>query len=162
MKAIDPSTGEPEKLTPMELLERLKSQKVASKLIVNAEHLIPRAYEVAIIIHKMMWAYYRAGKSKEDFQAMAAHNHKQTVKGSAKVVEMVMVQNDPSYSMMTKLLKMVTGCETFSLLSSMRSAGKHYVLDVEALVGDPMNKETDSELWIGGPTWSIWRSIDKT
>ena len=47
---------------------------------------------------------------------------------------------------MTKLLEMVTGCETFSLLSSMCSSGKHYVLDVEALVGDPMNKETDSEL----------------
>ena len=57
-----------------------------------------------------------------------------------------MVQNDPSYSTMTKLLKMVTGCETFSLLSRMRSSGKHYVLDVEALVGDPMNRETDSEL----------------
>ena len=127
VKAIDSSTGEPEKLTPMELLGRLKSQKVASKLIVDAEHLVPRAYEVAILLHKILWAYYRAGKSKEDFQAMVDHNHKQTafqlaqrsmLKGSAKVVEMVVVQNDPSYSTMTKLLKMVTGCETFSLLSS--------------------------------------------
>ena len=57
-----------------------------------------------------------------------------------------MVQTDPNYSTMTKLLKMVTGCETFSLLSSMRSSGKHYVLDVEALVGKTMNTETDSEL----------------
>ena len=103
VKAIDPSAGEPEKLTPLELLRRLKSQKVASKLIVDAEHLVPRAYEVAILLHKILWAYYRAGKSKEDFQAMVAHNHKQTdfqiaqramLKGSAKVVEMVMVENE--------------------------------------------------------------------
>ena len=155
VKAIDPSTGEPEKLTPMELLDRLKSQRVASKLIVDGEHLVPRAYEVAILLHKILWAYYRAGKSKGDFQAMVVHNHRQTdfqiaqramLKGSAQVVEMVMVQNDPGYSTMTKLLEMVTGCETFSLLSRMRSSGKHYVLDVEALVGDPMNRGTDSEL----------------
>ena len=155
VKPIDPSTGEPEKLTPFELITRLKSQKVASELILNAEHLVPRAYEVAIVIHKMMWAFYRTGRSKEDFSAMVIHNQRQTdlqlaqrrmLKGSARVVEMVMVQNDPSYSTMTKLLKMVTGCETFSFLSNMKSSGKHYVLDVEALVGDPMNRETDSEL----------------
>ena len=155
VKNIDPSTGEPEKLTPFELIDRLKNQTVASELIQGAEHLVPRAYEVAIVLHKMMWAFYRTGRSKEDFGAMVAHNKRQTdfqlaqrrmLKGSARVVEMVMVQNDPSYSTMTKLLKMVTGCETFSFLSNMKSSGKHFVLDVEALVGDPMNRETDSEL----------------
>ena len=155
VKPIDPSTGEPEKLTPLELITRLKGQEVGSKNIVGAEHLVPRAYEVAIILHKMMWAYYRTGNSREDFVAMVLHNQRQTdpqlaqrrmLKGSAIVVEMVMVQNDPSYSTMTKLLKMVTGCETFSFLSNMKSSGKHYVLDVEALVGDPMNRETDSEI----------------
>ena len=151
VKPIDPNTGEPEKLSNIELLEGLRSQTKASELVKNAEHLVPRAYEVSILLHKIQWAFYRAGKSKEDFQAMFEHNKRQTqlqlaqramVKGSAKVVEMVMVQNDPSYSTMTKLIKMVTGCETFSLLSNMRPSGKHYVLDV----GDPMNTETDSEL----------------
>ena len=155
VKPIDPATGEPEKLTPIELLMRLRNQDVGKKLIVGAEHLVPRAYEVAIVIHKMMWAYYRAGKSKEDFAAMIRHNQRQTdlqlmqkkmLKGSAAVVEMVMVQNDQSYSTMTKLLKMATGCETFSVLSNMKSCGKHFVFDVEALVGDPMNRESDSEI----------------
>ena len=59
---------------------------------------------------------------------------------------MIMVQNDPSYSMMTKLIKLVTGCETFSLLSRLRSTERHCSLDVEAMMGDPMNKETDQEL----------------
>ena len=156
MKPIDPATGEPEKLTPIELLMRLRNQDVGSKLIVGAEHLVPRAYEVAVVIHKMMWAYYRAEKSKEDFVAMIRHNQRQTdlqlmqkrmLKGSAAVVEMAMVQNDQSYSTMTKLLKMATaGCETFSVLSNMKSYGKHYVFDVEALVGDPMNNNSDSEI----------------
>ena len=125
--------------------------------------------------HKRIWSSETAWEgSFEDFLAMVLHNRRQTefqmaqkrmLKGSARVVEMVMVQNDPSYSTMTKLLKMVTGCETFSLLSSMRSSGKHYVLDVEALVGDPMNRDgfrafLDSKsIWVGGPTWSIWKSI---
>ena len=156
VKPIDPATGEPEKLTPIELLMRLRNQDVGSKLIVGAEHLVPRAYEVAVVIHKMMWAYYRAEKSKEDFVAMIRHNQRQTdlqlmqkrmLKGSAAVVEMAMVQNDQSYSTMTKLLKMATaGCETFSVLSNMKSYGKHYVFDVEALVGDPMNNNSDSEI----------------
>ena len=155
VKPIDPNTGEPEKLTSIELLERLRSQTKARELIKDAEYLIPRAYEVSILLHKIQWAFYRSGRSKEDFQDMFERNKKQTqlqlaqramLKGSAEVVEMVMVQNDPSYSTMTKLIKMVTGCETFSLLSKMRSSGKHYTLDVEALVGDPMNTETDSEL----------------
>ena len=86
---------------------------------------------------------------------MIRHNQRQTdlqlmqkrmLKGSAAVVEMAMVQNDQSYSTMTKLLKMATGCETFSVLSNMKSYGKHYVFDVEALVGDPMNNNSDSEI----------------
>ena len=155
VKPIDPATGEPEKLSPMDLLTRLRNQDVASQLIVGAEHLVPRAYEVAIVLHKMMWAYYRTGRSKEDFVAMIKHNQRQTdlqlmqkrmLKGSAAVVEMAMVQNDQSYSTMTKLLKMATGCETFSVLSNMKSYGKHFVFDVEALIGDPMNNNTDSEV----------------
>ena len=155
VKKIDPNTGEPEKLSPMELIERLKNQDVASGLLKGAEHLVPRAYEIAIILHKMMWAFYRTGRSKEDFNAMVDHNKRQTdlmmaqrqlLRGSARVVGMVMVQNDPSYSTTTKLLKMVTGCETFSFLTNMKSSGKHFVLDVEALVGDPMNRETDFDL----------------
>ena len=78
VKPIDPATGEPEKLTPFELITRLRNQKVGSELIVGAEHLVPRAYEVAVILHKMMWAYYRSGKSKEDFVAMVQHNQRQT------------------------------------------------------------------------------------
>ena len=139
VKPIDPVTGEPEKLTPIELLMRLRNQDVGKKLIEGAEHMVPRAYEVAVVLHKMMWAYYRSGKSKEDFLAMIRHNQRQTdlqlmqkrmLKGSAAVVEMVMVQNDQSYSTMTKLLKMATGCETFSVLSNMKSHGKHFVFDV--------------------------------
>ena len=166
VKPIDPVTGEPEKLTPMELLARLRNQGVGKKLIEGAEHLVPRAYEVAVVLHKMMWAYYRSGKSKEDFLVMIRHNQRQTdlqlmqkrmLKGSAAVVEMVMVQNDQSYSTMTKLLKMATGCETFSVLSNMKSHGKHFVFDVEALVGDPMNKDSDSEISLILNQYMAWR-----
>ncbi len=101
VKPIDPNTGEPEKLSNIELLERLRPQTKASELIKNAEHLVPRAYEVSILLHKIQWAFYRTGKSKEDFQVMFDHNKRQTqlqlaqramLKGSAKVVEMVVVQ----------------------------------------------------------------------
>ena len=85
---------------------------------------------------------------------MIEHNKKQTLEqkakrrmlaGSAQIFEMVMVQNDPSYSTMTKLIKLVAGCDAFSLLSRLRSYRKNYTLDIEALVGDPLNTETDQE-----------------
>lgn len=66
--------------------------------------------------------------------------------GSATIVEAVIIQNDPSYTTMCKLIKMVAGCETFSTLSPFKSAGKHFSIDMEALVGDPTNQEVDQEI----------------
>ena len=122
------------------------------------EHLITRAYEIHKLVHKMrgQWAYRRSGFNAEDFTAMVNHNKEQTQKqksrmlylgGSAGIVQAVMVQNDPSFTTMTiKLLKMVTGCETSKLPRTARTTDRHYVIDVEAMVGDPLNVDKDQEV----------------
>ena len=95
----------------------------------------------------------------DDLGKMIEHNRVQTenqknrrrmLGGSAEVVDKVMktvmIQSDPSYTIMSKLIKLVSGCETFSLLSHMKSDSKHLSIDMEALVGDPLNTITDQEV----------------
>ena len=48
--------------------------------------------------------------------------------------------------LMCKLIKLVSGCETFSVLSHMKTDSKHLSIDMEALVGDPMNILVDQEV----------------
>ena len=47
---------------------------------------------------------------------------------------------------MSKLIKLVTGCDTFSMLTPNRPRGNCYSIDMEALVGDPTNQEVDQEI----------------
>ena len=64
---------------------------------------------------------------------------------------------------MCKLIKMVTGCDFFSTLSSLRSSGKYYSIDMEA----PTKGETDQEITlilnlyglndIHGPNGICWK-----
>ena len=61
-------------------------------------------------------------------------------------MERVIIQNDPSYTTMCKLIKLVSGCESFSMLSLQRSSGKHLSIDMEALIGEPTNQDADQEL----------------
>ena len=46
---------------------------------------------------------------------------------------------------MCKILKLVSGCETFSFLTRMQSENTHLSIDMEALVGDPINTVVDQE-----------------
>jgi len=62
-----------------------------------------------------------------------------------KVAEKVLIENDPSYTTMCKILKLVSGCETFSFLTKMQSDDKHLSIDMEALIGDPINTVVDQE-----------------
>ena len=100
------------------------------------------------------WAVYRIGMNQTDLNAMVIHNKNQVdqqknrkawLGGSANIVERVIIQNDPSYTTMCKLIKLVSGCESFSMLSSQRSSGKHLSIDMEALVGEPTNQDADQE-----------------
>ena len=90
---------------------------------------------------------------------MIEHNKDQTEKQKARrshlgntgqIIEAIMVQNDLSlsYTKILKPIKLATGCDTFSTLARVRPSGKHCSLDMEALVGDPMNTETDQEVTI--------------
>ena len=98
------------------------------------------------------------GMSREDLGRMIDHNRQQTLLqktrrdylgGSAEIVERVtervLIQNDPSYTTMCRLIKLVSGCETFSLISPIKSDNKHLSIDMEALVGDPTNTVVDQE-----------------
>ena len=95
---------------------------------------------------------------QNDLSNMIEHNRQQTLLqktrrdylgGTAeiveKVVEKVLIQNDPSYTTMCKILKLVSGCETFSFLTRMQSENTHLSIDMEALVGDPINTVVDQE-----------------
>ena len=106
-------------------------------------------------IHQIRWAIYRIGMSREDIEEMIAHNKVQTENQKARkamlgrsggIVEAVVIQNDPTFTIMCKLIKLVTGCDTFSLLSPVKPRGNCYHFDVEALVGDPTNQEVDQEI----------------
>lgn len=66
----------------------------------------------------------------EHFTEMSKHNKTQTdnqkarrtlLGGSAKIIEGIFIQNDPSDTTMCKLIQMVTGCDTFSTLSGFTS-----------------------------------------
>ena len=106
-------------------------------------------------IHKLRWAVYRIGMNLEDLNAMIAHNRTQTenqknrramLGSSGSLVESVIILNDPSFTIMCKLIKLVTGCDTFSMLTPVRPRGNCYSIDMEALVGDPTNQEVDQEI----------------
>ena len=112
---------------------------------------------MARFLHKLRWAFYRIGLNQNDLSAMIAHNKNQTEQqkvrraylgGSAPIVEGIVIQSDPSYVTMCRLIKLVTGCESFSMLSAQRSSGKHLSIDMEALVGDPLvaKGDVDQEL----------------
>lgn len=158
-KPIDPQTGEPGILTDLEYLDKLRGNQSNKKLLKDCEHIAARAYPMRRFIHKIRWAIYRIGMNQQDLAKMIEQNRVQTenqktrrrmLGGSAEVVEKVMktilVQNDPSYATMCKLIKLVSGCETFSVLSHMKTDSKHLSIDMEALVGDPMNILVDQEV----------------
>ena len=62
-----------------------------------------------------------------------------------KVSQRVFIQNDPSHTTMCKFFKLASGCETFSMLSPIKSDSKHLTIDMEALIGDPTNNVADQE-----------------
>ena len=159
VKSIDPMTGEPESLTNLEYITRLRSIKTYEKQLNHGgEHVAVRAHAVHQLIHKIRWAFYRIGMDQKDLNEMIEHNRRQTLLqktrrdylgGSAeimeKVTEKILLQNDPSYTTMCKILKLVSGCETFSVLTPMQSDNKHLSIDMAALVGDPTNTIVDQE-----------------
>ena len=159
VKEIDPMTGEPKALSDLEYIQRIRSIKSYEKLLeMGGGHMTARAYAVHKLIHKIRWAFYRIGMDQNDLSNMIEHNRQQTLLqktrrdylgGTAeiveKVVEKVLIQNDPSYTTMCKILKLVSGCETFSFLTKMQSENTHLSIDMEALVGDPINTVVDQE-----------------
>ena len=159
VKEIDPVTGEPKALSELEYIQRIRSIKSYEKLLeMGGGHMTARAYAVHKLIHKIRWAIYRIGMDQNDLSNMIEHNRQQTLLqktrrdylgGTAeiveKVVEKVLIQNDPSYTTMCKILKLVSGCETFSFLTKMQSENTHLSIDMEALIGDPINTVVDQE-----------------
>ena len=159
VKEIDPMTGEPKALSELEYIQRIRSIKSYEKLLnMGGGHMTARAYAVHKLIHKIRWAIYRIGMDQMDLSKMIEHNRTQTLLqksrrdylgGTAdimeKVAEKVLIQNDPSYTTMCKILKLVSGCETFSFLTKMQSDDKHLSIDMEALIGDPINTVVDQE-----------------
>eukprot|EP00434_Breviolum_minutum_P045082 symbB.v1.2.040345.t1/scaffold7158.1/size12989/1 len=159
VKEIDPMTGEPKALSELEYIQRIRSIKSYEKLLEKGGgHMTARAYAVHKLIHKIRWAIYRIGMDQNDLSNMIEHNRQQTLLqktrrdylgGTAeiveKVVEKVLIQNDPSYTTMCKILKLVSGCETFSFLTKMQSENTHLSIDMEALIGDPINTVVDQE-----------------
>ena len=159
VKEIDPMTGEPKALSELEYIQRLRSIKTYEKqLKTGGSHIAIRAYAVHKLIHKIRWGIYRIGMDQKDLGKMIEHNRTQTLLqktrrdylgGTAeimeKVVQKVLIQNDPSYTTMCKILKLVSGCETFSILTPIQSDDKHLSIDMEALVGDPTNTVVDQE-----------------
>ena len=155
VKEIDPATGEPVPLDNLEYLNRLRNNNKFAPLIEPCEHIALRGYQMIRFIHQIRWAIYRIGMSREDVEKMIDHNKIQTENQKARramlgrsggIVEAVIIQNDPTFTLMCKLIKLVTGCDTFSLLSPVKPRGNCYHFDVEALVGDPTNQEVDQEI----------------
>ena len=159
VKEIDPVTGEPQALSELEYIQRIRSIKSYEKMLEKGGgHMTARAYAVHRLIHKIRWAIYRIGMDQNDLSKMIEHNRNQTLLqktrrdylgGTAeimeKVAEKVLIQNDPSYTTMCKILKLVSGCETFSFLTKMQSEDTHLSIDMEALIGDPINTVVDQE-----------------
>ncbi len=113
IKKIDRSTGEPEPLTDFEYLTRLRNNKKYAPLIEQCEHIAARGYKMIQLIHKLRWAVCRIGLNLEDLSEMIAHNKTQTenqkarkamLGSSGKLVEAVIIQNGPSFTIMCKLL----------------------------------------------------------
>ena len=156
VKPIDPSTGEPEPLSEFEYLQRLRSHKLHKDAIKEegCELIALRGYKMTCFLHKMRWAMFRIGLNLDEIKEMIEHNKKQTdiqkarktmLGGSGGIIDAVLqLQSDPSYTIMGKLIKMVTGCDSYTTLTTVCPAGCHYI-DMEALVGDPLNKDTDQE-----------------
>ena len=159
VKEIDPMTGEPKALSELEYIQRIRSIRSYDKLLEKGGgHMTARAYAVHRLIHKIRWAIYRIGMDQNDLSKMIEHNRNQTLLqktrrdylgGTAeimeKVAEKVLIQNDPSYTTMCRILKLVSGCETFSFLTKMQSEDTHLSIDMEALIGDPINTVVDQE-----------------
>ena len=159
VKEIDPMTGEPKALSELEYIQRIRSIRSYDKLLEKGGgHMTARAYAVHRLIHKIRWAIYRIGMDQNDLSKMIEHNRNQTLLQKTrrdylgataeimeKVAEKVLIQNDPSYTTMCKILKLVSGCETFSFLTKMQSEDTHLSIDMEALIGDPINTVVDQE-----------------
>lgn len=158
-KDVDPLTayGEPKILEGLEYLTWMRNHGKYKEHVDGNESIIVRSYSMQTFLHKLRWAIYRIGLGQDDLNAMIQHNRAQVeaqkarrawLGGSAQLVEGIVIQNDPSYTTMCKLIKMVTGCESFSMLSAQRSSDRHLSIDMEALVGDPLlNKgDVDQEL----------------
>ena len=142
-------------LDNLEYLNRLRNNNKFAPLIEPCEHIALRGYQMIRFIHQIRWAIYRIGMSREDVEKMIDHNKIQTENQKARramlgrsggIVEAVIIQNDPTFTLMCKLIKLVTGCDTFSLLLPVKPRGNCYHFDVEALVGDPTNQEVDQEI----------------
>lgn len=156
-KDIDPLTGEPKSLEEPEYLTWMRNHERYCEHVDGGESIIVRAYSMQRFLHKLRWALYRIGMDQNDLNAMIQRNRNQVdsqkarrawLGGSAQIVEGIVIQNDPSYTTMCKLIKLVTACESFSMLSAQRSSDRHLSIDMEALVGDPLvNKgDIDQEL----------------
>ena len=70
---------------------------------------------MARFLHKLRWAFYRIGMNQNDLNAMIVHNKNQTdqqkvrrayLGGSAPIVEGIVIQSDPSYITMCRLIKL--------------------------------------------------------
>ena len=157
IKSVDPLSGEPHALEGMDYLTWMRNHGKYRQFVEGNESIIVRSYNMARFLHKLRWAFYRIGLNQNDLSAMIAHNKNQTEQqkvrraylgGSAPIVEGIVIQSDPSYVTMCRLIKLVTGCESFSMLSAQRSSGKHLSIDMEALVGDPLvaKGDVDQEL----------------
>ena len=157
VKDIDPLSGEPHALEGMDYLTWMRNHGKYGQFVEGNESIIVRSYNMARFLHKLRWAFYRIGLNQNDLNAMIVHNKNQTdqqkvrrayLGGSAPIVEGIVIQSDPSYITMCRLIKLVTGCESFSMLSAQRSSDRHLSLDMEALVGDPLvaKGDVDQEL----------------
>ena len=157
VKDIDPLSGEPHALEGMDYLTWMRNHGKYGQFVEGNESIIVRSYNMTRFLHKLRWAFYRIGLNQNDLNAMIVHNKNQTdqqkvrrayLGGSAPIVEGIVIQSDPSYITMCRLIRLVTGCESFSMLSAQRSSDRHLSLDMEALVGDPLvaKGDVDQEL----------------
>ena len=157
VKDIDPLSGEPYALEGLDYLTWMRNHGKYGQFVEGNESIIVRSYNMARFLHKLRWAFYRIGMNQNDLNAMIVHNKNQTdqqkvrrayLGGSAPIVEGIVIQSDPSYITMCRLIKLVTGCESFSMLSAQRSSDRHLSIDMEALVGDPLvaKGDVDQEL----------------
>ena len=157
VKDIDPLSGEPHALEGLDYLTWMRNHGKYGQFVEGNESIIVRSYNMARFLHKLRWAFYRIGLNQNDLNATIVHNKNQTdqqkvrrayLGGRAPIVEGIVIQSDPSYVTMCRLIKLVTGCESFSMLSAQRSSDRHLSIDMEALVGDPLvaKGDVDQEL----------------